>query len=35
MSVFVPLSAYVCVSPVCESIWSSMNGYGHYRAMHT
>ena len=35
MSVFVPLFAYVCVSPVCELIWSSLNGYVHYRAMHT
>ena len=25
----------VCVSPVCEPIWSSLNGYVHYRAMHT
>ena len=32
MSVFVPLHVYVCVSPVCETIWSSLNGYVHYRA---
>ena len=24
---------HVCVSPVCEMIWSSLNGYVHYRAM--
>ena len=29
-SVFVPLHAYVCMSPVCETIWSSLNGYVHY-----
>ena len=28
MSVFVPLRACVCVSPVC-----SLNGHVHYRAM--
>ena len=33
MSVFVPLCVYVCVSPVCEPIWSSLNWYVHYRAM--
>ena len=33
MNLFVPLHAYVCVSPVCETIWSSLNGYVHYRAM--
>ena len=33
MIVFVLLCVYVCVSPVCETIWSSLNGYVHYRAM--
>ena len=33
ISAFVPLHAYVCVSPVCEPIWSSLNWYVHYRAM--
>ena len=33
MSVFVPLRACVCVSPVCEPIWSSLNGYVHSGAM--
>ena len=31
MSVFVPLHVYGCVSPVCETIWSSVNGYMHHR----
>ena len=28
-NMFAPLRAYVCESPVCETIWSSLNGYVH------
>ena len=32
-NVFAPLHAYVCESPACETIWSTLNGHVHYRAM--